>query len=130
MSGLHRVHWSRRVDPDGLRLNDPLIKGLTDLANQTLDSQESVVKVNVPAVIKQKFGPKARIAYLRTTKNPTQPETVRGIAQVNGEITIPGVKVISLTAGYATIELDASLLEQLANDNALTYFDCADPMGI
>lgn len=128
MSGLHRVHWSRRVDPNGLRLNDPIIKDLTDLANQALDSQESPMKV--PAVIKQKFGPKARIAYLRTTKSPAQPETVRGIAQVNGEITIPGIKVISLTAGYATLELDASLLEQLANDNALTYFDCEDAMSI
>lgn len=63
-------------------------------------------------VVKQKFGPLARIAFMRAHEEPNK--RLVGHAEIFGPLTLTGVIITPLSGNFITIEIDANQLEELA----------------
>ena len=87
-----------------------------------------MASVRVPVVVKQKFGPLARILFVQTaTGRPVQ--EIRGHAELDGSVNVSWATVTALSGRHATIELRSDRLEDLAKLGGLSFFELASPMS-
>lgn len=79
--------------------------------------------IDIPPAMKQKFGPRARSAYVSFLRGNDVVVKGSAVLMDNSILNLVGATVGPVVGKYARVELPASLLKDLAELHELAYFD-------